>query len=87
MSKIPTAEEFFEQSIQRGVNNTHTNYLKTAIDFANLHCEAQQKAILKNVKIKQKKKFVQVSSGSEYYYLTVIDKKSIINAYPLENIK
>jgi hypothetical protein len=37
---IQTAEEFFEQHIQRGVNNTHTMYLNTAIEFARLHVKA-----------------------------------------------
>lgn len=40
MIKIPTVEEFFEQHIQRGVNNTHTNYLNVAKEFAKFHVKA-----------------------------------------------
>jgi hypothetical protein len=39
-NKIPTAEEFFEQHIQRGVNNTHSEYINTAIKFAKLHVKS-----------------------------------------------
>jgi hypothetical protein len=82
MEKIPTAEEFFEQHIQRGVNNTHTNYLNTAIEFAKLHREAQLKAILEKATIETK--CYQFGDMDEYH---VINKDSILDAYPLTNIK
>jgi hypothetical protein len=44
MKNIPTAEDFFEQHLQRGVNNTHSNYLEAAKEFAKLHVEAALKA-------------------------------------------
>ena len=33
MEKILNIEEFFAQHIQKGVNNTHSNYLDTALKF------------------------------------------------------
>jgi hypothetical protein len=76
--KIPTAEEFFDSS-NVGISNT-TEYMycqkdivKKAIEFAKLHLEAQSEAI---IKIKHMK-------------LTCFEdnKESILNAYPLTNIK
>lgn len=74
---IPTAEEFY-------LKNTSTKvcswYVKDQmIEFARLHCEAQLKAILKNVSTK-----VEYSGIGEE---VIVDKDSIINAYPLNQIK
>lgn len=85
-NNIPTAEEFF------GFINGEIAYPpdfvhRTAIKFAKLHCEAQLKAILENVTIKERKKIHKCSSGSEYSYTTVVDKDSIANAYDLNQIK
>ena len=96
MSKIPTAEDFLQEHPQIShFYDDKTNQMvcfsadvqKALIEFAKRHCQAQQEAILENVKTKQKKKINQGSSGSEYHYSTIIDKNSIINAYPLDNIK
>ena len=35
MEKILNIEEFFEQHIQKGINNTHSNYLDVALKFNN----------------------------------------------------
>ena len=87
MSKIPTAEEFFEQHIQRGVNNTHSNYLNTAIEFAKIHVEAA----LKKASEKAVTDYEYAGETGEFDDISVydyfVDKKSILNAYPLENIK
>ena len=80
MEKIPTAEEFFEQYIQRGVNNTHTNYLNTAIEFAKLHVEAALKSAAHEASCYNKAKF----PGDENW---VVDIESVLHSYPLENIK
>ena len=82
MSKIPTAEEFFEQHIQRGVNNTHSNYLNTAIEFAKLHVTEALKEASENAEIKTE----EIGGGLNIEW-KVIDKNSILNAYPLENVK
>lgn len=89
MKPLPTAEEFFEQHIQRGVNNTHSNYLNTAIEFAKLHVEAALKAASEKVEIHS-------DSGSNYHRefeegirnrVIWVPSNSILNAYPPENIK
>lgn len=62
---------------------SHTEYIdvKTVknlmIEFAKLHVEAQEKAILK----KAKTKVINFWGGVE------IDKDSILNSYPLDKIK
>jgi hypothetical protein len=85
MSKILTAEEFLIDWM--GIDNsTHPNIdsknqwlerKNQLIKFAKLHCEAQLKAIVINAEQKQ------VPYTEDYE----IDYNSIINAYPLTNIK
>ena len=81
--KIPTAEEFFDSS-NVGISNT-TEYMycqkdivKKAIEFAKLHVEAA----LKDASEKS-----TVIRDEEFYTISHIDKNSILNAYPLTNIK
>lgn len=72
MEKIPTAEEI----LQKHVPNRYTkeNSWKNAmIEFAKLHVEAALKEASENVKI------------TDYGYS--VDKDSILNSYPVENIK
>lgn len=70
------------------------------IEFAKLHCEAQLKTILENVKIKGKKKsqfgksrkWQNIKENEEvdlfsYEVQYLVGKDSIINAYPLDKIK
>ena len=79
MNKIPTAEEI--------LNDFHFNYkgdgnyvLEAMKEFAKLHYKAQLQAIVKNVRIcESEPMFGQVE--------VFVDKNSIINAYPLTNIK
>jgi len=75
--KIPTAEEFFDSS-NVGISNT-TEYMycqkdivKKAIEFAKLHLEAQSAII--------KIKHMKLTCFAD-------NKESILNAYPLTNIK
>jgi hypothetical protein len=89
---ILSAEEFLkskglynDKSIK--LQNIGMTISEAMIEFTKLHCEAQLKAIIKNVTTKERKKIHKCSSGSEYSYTAVIDKKSIINAYNLNNIK
>ena len=76
MEKVPTAEEFFEQTIQRGVNDTHTNYLKAAREFAKLHVEATLKYAV-----------AVLDRNNDGDYIEHPTQERILNAYPLENIK
>jgi hypothetical protein len=75
--RLPTAEEFLiknEDSDFR-LSKSELNVSDMMIEFAKLHVEAQKEAILENITI--------VISNRE----VIIDKNSIKNAYPLNNIK
>ena len=75
---IPTAEDFFELHIQRGVNNTHSKYLEVAIKFTKLHCIEEAKVISET----------KVDGYKERKYdRDPVDKESILTAYPLNLIK
>ena len=81
MSKIPTAEEFLD-AIPQG--NFDANYL---IQFAKLHVEAalleaSEKAVTDYEYAGETGEFDDIS-----VYDYFVDKKSILNAYPLENVK
>ena len=70
---VPTAEEIL---------NKHLIPANAMIEFAKLHLKAQEEAIL------NKAKTIEIcygNTGSEYCDI-IVDKKSIINAYPIENI-
>jgi len=84
---IPTAEDFFELHIQRGVNNTHSEYLKIAIKFAKSHCEKQAKVISEKAKTMNDPNSYCGNTGSEYPPDVVVDKDSILNAYSLDLIE
>ena len=71
MSKIPTAEEFFDSV----VGYTHTEMCERAIEFAKLHVEAALKEASEKAE-----KLMSHSWEKEY-------QQSIINSYPLTNIK
>ena len=82
MSKIPTAEEFIQQFAKdfktkyEGNGGTVANLM---IEFAKLHVKAVLEAASEKADTCEK----AVSRGHE----TVVDKDSILNAYPLSNIK
>jgi len=71
---IPTAEEFWA-NLMKQKSFSMTEAIK---EFAKLHVEAALEAASKNAEMKSIKYF-----PNEYE----IDKKSIINSYPLTNIK
>ena len=71
MSKIPTAEEFYKQTT--GCVMNHRDIKIAMIEFARYHVEQA----LKEAEIK-----AQQTWGN-----SVIMKNSVLNAYPLENIK
>lgn len=79
---VPTVEEFF------GFINGEIAYPpdfvhRKAIEFAKLHVEAALKEASKEAKITYE---YSGNTGSEYCN-EYIDKNSILNAYPLTNIK
>jgi hypothetical protein len=75
-NKIPSAEEFM--ALYHDSKNKHA-----LINYAKLHCEAQLKAILENVKIKTETYF----SPDESNWKKIVDEDSIIKAYDLNQIK
>jgi hypothetical protein len=86
MNKIPTAEDFLQEHPQIShFYDDKTNQMvcfsadvqKALIDFAKRHVEVALKAALNNVKY---------ADGNDSA-VDDIDEKSIINAYPLDNIK
>lgn len=85
MKKIPTAEDFFEQG---------GTYPELAIKFAKLHVEQALKEASEQAEIITKTESeYQGSLGSEDGFLykdvevSIINKDSILNSYPLSNIK
>jgi len=98
-NKLPTSEEYFlNRYFSNNISEEHKKIwllankqakesINIMIEFTKLHLEAQKEAILKNVKTKERKRIFKASSGTEYGYTTVIDKNSIKNAYPLNNVK
>lgn len=89
MSKIPTAEEFLLSKI------SHPDiklYAPELIAFAKIHLEAQAKAIAENAKVSLAKDWIRkeetIHPNSLVSSITIkVDEQSILNAYPLDNIK
>jgi len=75
---IPTAEEFFND--MKYVTYSTEEKL---ITFAKLHVEAQNKAILEKAKTYDNGGWID----GDWIESIEIDKNSILNAYPLTNIK
>jgi len=74
MNTIPTAKEFWDSKCK-------TDELKSPgdimIEFAKMHVEVALKEAIK----------VEVWEQRSYRGLSELEKDSILNAYPLENIK
>lgn len=89
-NKIPTAEEFLNNQ-DSYTKNKSTFPLGTGkiieqnmIEFAKLHVEAALKAASENATNEDDWIF---NGEDEIYVKGEIDKYSILNAYPLDNIK
>ena len=91
MENIPTAEEFL---IRRGCQRMDCDGEEACdffedvqpgdiIEFAKLHVEAALKAASDNAKIHSER--IVTLGGTRYE--DSVDKKSILNSYPPENIK
>lgn len=86
MSKIPTAEEFLKfhritanEVIYNSVDEMCGTITDFMIEFARLHVQAALEAASYNA--------CMMTEGRGFAALEVIDKSSIQEAYPLENIK
>jgi hypothetical protein len=92
MNELPTAEEFFKEKY--GINDriSTSNATLLAIEFAKLHVEAA----LKSASEKAYVEYVDLTDNEIFDYTDVItddnvganvNSNSILNAYPLANIK
>ena len=79
MENIPTTEEFYQHAIDdKNIGDDITDLLNA---YAKLHVEAALKAASNNSKVSHP----YVYEHTDFSYK--VDKNSILNAYPLENIK
>jgi len=78
---IPTAEEFYDTNSD--YMDSPSNTINLMIEFAKLHVEAAKEEISKKARTKSD---WSGNTGSEYCD-TIVDKDSILNSYPLTNIK
>lgn len=77
MSQLLTSKELFDKMLSENDEVTSTEMM---IEFAKLHVEQSLKLASKKAKI--------VDVGIDYAITEwVVDKDSILNSYPLENIK
>lgn len=80
-NKVPSASEFYSSFVIKYKSDGKT--LDLMNQFAKLHVEQALKKASKKAKIKKTYR----STGSSILVKKVIDKESILNAYPLENVK
>jgi hypothetical protein len=82
-----TAEEFLKK-LDDASGTTWTesdiDICKAFIEFAKLHVEAALEAVVENAYLKD---YEEYQYGGGYITKQEIDKESILNAYPLDNIK
>ena len=87
--RLPTAETLLESyRFKAGEHIGNSDYdlmCKFAIEFAKLHVQEALKAASKNAKTKTEEDYLPRQGA--YVYTQVIDKDSILNAYPLDQIK
>jgi hypothetical protein len=82
MGKTPTAGEFLNHQ-EETVSYFEFDIRDVMIKFAKLHVEAALKEASEKAKTSE---FWEGNTGSEYCE-TIVDKESILNSYPLNNIK
>jgi hypothetical protein len=91
MEKIPTAEAFLDQD-ESGVF-TKVDIVQAMIEFAKLHVEAALKEASENAKASLGKDWIsrkeqKIHPGQLVDTIIIkVDKDSILNSYPLTNIK
>jgi hypothetical protein len=94
MKDLPTAEEFIEQYLRGDRVHDDINKvvdeeeaIEAMIEFAKLHVEAALKEASDNAEAD----YTYEVFGGEFYdqpiYRYFVKKDSILNSYPLENIK
>ena len=78
MNQLPTAQEFLEYRTPKGIDNVYPDYWEAMIDFAKLHVEAALKKAAKNAYYRDFSGYIRRSDEN---------RDSILNAYPLTNVK
>lgn len=78
MEKIPTVEEFLEDNLSNPTKGWSEK--KRLIEFAKLHVKAALEAASENATAYREE---DMRGGT----WTLVDKDSVINSYPLNNIK
>jgi hypothetical protein len=86
-----TAKEFIENYIKENNHDSNIDMEEAMIEFAKLHVnaalkEASDKALVLDMQENDTAEIMSVSSEYGEYNFTV-DKESILNSYPMENIK
>jgi hypothetical protein len=89
MDKIPTAEEFLDS---RGCNKTDEGWdlveKSDLVEFAKLHVKVALEAAYDNSNLRIDDGEVEITNSYSDNVLSItVDKDSILNAYPEENIK
>jgi hypothetical protein len=80
--KIPTANELFQEYHGFEADSSSRDIINLMIEFAKIHVEACKKEISEKAELTDfAYEFLQEGASD------AIDKDSILNAYPLENIK
>lgn len=89
MKEIPTAEEFLKGCEHDGSFIPVSEVKRLMIDFAKLHVEAALKAAYENADLKEEEAGDEQICWNESQMgdCYVLDKNSILSAYPLTNIK
>jgi hypothetical protein len=100
MAEIPTAREFYQNYIEENNNDSHVDIEEMLIDFAKLHVEAALKEASKKVTWKMESFNTYFGDSRAFDFIdtdyagdpstghnVLVDKDSILNSYPLTNIK
>jgi hypothetical protein len=82
---IPTAEEFFKEKYGVSDRIATSNATLLAIEFAKMHVEAALKEASNKALLEDEGRYVL--GDEDWHEDLVVDKKSILNAYPLTNVK
>ncbi len=83
---LQTVQQFLES--QNYPDSLSGGTLEQALkDFAAMHCKAQAKTIYEKARLVKKEiKYSGARAGGSYF-VEVIDKDSVLKAYPLSNIR
>jgi hypothetical protein len=87
-NKIPTAEEFAWDKIDFQTTLAEMKYQEVyylMIEFTKLHVESALKEASNKALLKDEGRYVL--GDEDWHEDLVVDKKSILNAYPLTNVK